>query len=399
VTEIIQLISRVRVKLERQYKDSTELFPDLLNAKEIEVIPSPSAIINAVTGIGGLPRGRVTEIHGPYSSGKTTIAIEICAAAQANDSNAVVLFVDYEHAFDAIYGRNLGLDLSPERFIFAQPEYFEQGAAIIQSFLEEGIVDIVVIDSAAAMTPKAELQGEWDKEGGTQKGRQAALMAQFLDRSTKRLNRGRKPALVLINQTRAFMDLTGRTRNPPREQPAGGMALKFYTSIRLELEIVKKEGEEHRGQKGTDQLYTQNRVRVTCVKNKLAPPFMRGALVIEYGKGINNTASIAELAEARLGIMSGAGFFKYEGETPETSFSCRGREAFLAYLEDNSATQKEIEARVLEDIRKEHAKALGIDGVKKVGKAKEIEETVRLNEESKPEIQGPGMPVTEEKDE
>jgi len=370
----LEMIAEVRKRLEKKYRDSTELFPDFTSVKQIEVIPSPSAIINAVTGIGGMPRGRVTEIHGPYSSGKTTVAIEICASAQQNDKNATVLFLDYEHAFDAIYARHLGLSLSEEQFVFAQPEYFEQGAVIVDAFLEQGLVDIIVIDSCAAMTPKTELEGEWDSEGGSQKGLQAALMAQFLAKATKKLSRGRKPALVLINQTRAVIDIGGRPqRNAPKEKPAGGNALKFYTSIRLELEIIRLEGEENRGTKGTDQVYTQNRVRVTCVKNKLAPPFMRGSIVIEYGKGINDILSIAELAEARLGIMSGAGFFKYEGDTTETSFSCRGRDAFQELLKGNPTLKQEIEKKVLENIKQEHAKALGIGEIKTAGKAKEVE--------------------------
>lgn len=393
-------IEAVRRRIEKKYKAATELFPDFTVIKEIPVIPSPSSIINAVTGIGGIPRGRVTEIYGPYSSGKTTIAIEICAEAQRRDPNAVALFMDYEHAFDAAYAKKLGLDLSKDRFIYSQPEYFEQGANIIDSYVDAGLVDIVVVDSAAAMTPRAELEGEWDKEGGTQKGMQAMLMAQFLTKMTVILSRGRKPALVLINQTRANIQIGGRP-NPgaPKEKPAGGKALTFYTSIRLELEIVRSEGDENRGTKGTDQIYTQNKVRVTAVKNKLAPPFVRGILVIEYGKGINNILSIAELAEARLGIMSGSGFFKYEGDTTETSFSCRGREVFQEILTGNPALQNELEQKVLDSIREDQAKALGLDSIKKSGKAKEITGTV-LKDDSEDEEQedpeGPGLPLEDE---
>lgn len=373
----IDLINRVRNSLEKKYKDSTELFPDFTSIKQIEVIPSPSAIINAITGIGGLPRGRVTEIYGPFSSGKTTIATEICAEAQRSDPNAVALYVDFEHAFDASYAHKLGVNLNPDRFVFAQPEYFEQGAQIIDNFVEENLVDIVVIDSAAAMTPKSEIEGEFDSDGGTQKGAQAALMSRFLTVLTKKIGRGRKPALVLINQTRAVINIGGRPqKNAPKEQSAAGNAIKFYTSLRLELEIVGSEGDENRGTKGTDQVYTQNRVRVTAVKNKLAPPFVRGILTIEYGKGINNIASIAELAEAKLGIMSGAGFFKYEGDSPKTSFSCRGRDAFIGILEGNPDTRKEIERKVLDAIKADHAKSLGIGQIKTSEKAKEIEGTV-----------------------
>lgn len=368
-------IADLRKRLEKKYKDDVELFPDFTVIKETPVIPSPSAIINTISGIGGFPRGRVTEIHGPFSSGKTTICTEVIAACQQNDPDAVAMLLDFEHAWDARYARKLGTDLDPGRLIFVQPTSFEQGADVALMALEEGLIDIVVIDSAAAMTPKSELEGLMDTDGGSQKGTQAALMAQFLARATKLLNRGRKPAMVLINQTRANIVIGGRVpKNAPKEQAAGGNAIKFYTSMRFQLEVVTQEGDANRGSKGTDQLYTQNRVRVTCVKNKLAPPFMRGQVVIEYGKGINNLVSIAELAEAHLGIMSGAGFFKYEGDTPETSFQCRGREAFQDLLADSPALQAELEAKVIAHMKQVHATEMGMDEIKVQGKAKSLED-------------------------
>ena len=395
-----ELISSVRKTLETKYKGSTELFPDLLSSKAIEVVPSPSAIINAITGVGGIPKARVTEIYGPLSSGKTTIAIEICVAAQQADPEAACLYLDYEHAFDARYAHaGLGLNLDPNKFIFAQPEYFEQGAQIIDKFLDEGIVDIVVIDSAAAMTPKSEFEGEMDQEGGTQKGTQATLMARFLSVATKKLSRGRKPPLVIINQTRANFVIGGnkfKTQNMPKEKPAGGSALKFYTSLRLELEPVGFEGDEARGSKGTDQIYTRTRIRVTAVKNKVAPPFMRGKIVIDFGTGINNIESIADLAEAKLGIMSGSGgFFKYEGDTTATSFSCRGRDAFRDILKSDQDICNQIEEKVLEAIKQEHAKALGIGTIKVKGKAKKIEPEagILVLEGGEETETGPGLPI------
>lgn len=398
-------LDQVMARLEAVYKDDTELFPDLTAAKQIDVIPSPSAIINAISGIGGMPRGRMVEIHGPFSSGKTTIAIEECVACQQADPGHRVAYIDFEHAFDAVYGRKLGLNLGKDQFIFAQPTYFEQGAEIIDMLVSNNLVDMVVIDSAAAMTPKADLLGEIDKDGGGQKGTQAALMARFLDRITKKLNRGRKPCLVLINQTRAVINIGGRPDpRAEKEQAAGGNGIKFYASQRYKLEIISQEGDENRntGGKGTDQIYTQNRVRVTCVKNKLAPPFMRGSLVIEYGKGINNILSIGELAEAKLGIMSGAGFFKYEGDKPTNSFSCRGREAFLEMLGSNPDLQQEIERKVIEAIQAEHAASLGLEKISVAGKAKEVQSTagtLTLTDDEEDEVisdlsqepgQGPG---------
>lgn len=327
----------------------------------------------------------------------TTIATEVVAAAQQADPNACGLFLDYEHAWDAMYARKLGTDLHPDRLIFAQPTYFEQGADIALDCVRENLVDLLVIDSAAAMTPRSEIEGVMDAEGGTQKGVQAALMARFLERLTKLISQGRKPAVVILNQTRAVISIGGRPqKNAPKEQSAGGNALKFYTTIRIELEITASEGESERGKTGgkgeMDQVYTQNRVRIKVTKNKLAPPFMRGQIVIEYGKGINNLVSIAELAESKLGIMSGAGFFKYEGKSPETSFSCRGREAFQVYLKEHPATLQEIEEATLAAIKQETAQALGLDDIKVQGTAKEVKDTLVLSNQP----QAPGLDIEDD---
>lgn len=364
------LIAQVKRTLEKTYKDSTELFPDFTSIKEIAVISSNSAVIDAVTGIGGFPRGRVTEVYGPESSGKTTFAIGAAVACQQQDG--VVLYQDFEHAFDAGYAHTLGLDLSPEKFVFCQPEHFEQGASIADAFVEAGLVDLIVVDSAAAMIPRDQLEGKADDKARI--GLQAQLMSQFLSRMTKKIPRGRKPAMVIINQTRTKIDVNNPRNTGP--DSAAGLALKFYASIRLSLEITRKEGESQRNSSGTgtDQVYTQNRVRITAVKNKLASPFIRGTLVLEYGRGINNLVSVAELAEAKLGIMSGAGFFKYQGDTPQTTFSCRGREQFVALLEANAELLAELEAKVLDAIKADHAKALGLKTtLTKSGQAKEID--------------------------
>lgn len=385
--EVLKALAAVRKGLDTKYKASTELFPDFTSIKQIEVIPSPSAIINAVTGVGGFPRGRLTEIYGPFSSGKTTIATETAVGALTASPENRVLYLDYEHAFDAVYARKLGLDLDPSRFIFAQPEYAEQGMEIVDRFIEAGLVDMIVIDSAAAMTPKSEMEGELDQDGGTQKGEQARLMAKFLAIETKKMNKGRKPAMVMLNQTRAVINIgPGSRKNAPKEQSAAGSAIKFYASIRLSLDILNNEGAEGRNDKaGVDQTYTQNIVRVEGVKNKLAPPFMRGKLIFEYGKGLNNLASIAVLAEAELKLMSGAGFYKYVGLTPETSFTCRGRDAFLELLEKDPGKRAEIEARTLQSLKDKQAELLGISEIKVSGKAKVVEgDTLYLESRNTP---------------
>jgi len=407
-------------KLEKRYKDSTELFPDPSVIKQIEVIPSTSAIINAVTGVGGIPRGRATELYGPEGSGKTTLAIDFCANAQKLSPEARVLYVDYEHAIDLAYARALGVDLHTDRFVLCQPEYGEQGAEVIVSFVRDNLVDLVVIDSAAAMTPRSELEGSLDEDGGTQKGTQSAMMAKFMSSVTKFLSQGKKPALLIVNQTRAAFtigrrggtDASGRATSQIKEKAAGGKALKFYTSMRVELEVTRAEGDEGRGSKGTDFVYTGNRIRIFTIKNKLAPPWIRGEFNIQFGSGIDNIGSIAELAEARLGIMAGAGFFRYTGDTPETSLSCRGREAFRDIISKNPELLAELEKKVLDQIRDEHAKKLGLDRIKVQGKAKEVESTGTItlvseskNERSKDEddlsipaekYEGPGLPTVDE---
>lgn len=363
-------IMELRKKLEKRFKDSTEIFPDFTSVRQIEVVKSGSAIVDAVTGIGGFPRGRLTELYGGYSTGKTTLATQGSAAVQRNDKNSVVLYVDYEHAFDASYAHALGVDLHPDRFIFCQPDYFEQGDMIIDSYVTEGLVDFVVVDSAAAMIPLEDLEGKIDSTGRI--GLQAQLMSRMLGRVTKKISKGRKPAMVMINQTRMKIDTKNARNNG--EQSAAGSAIKFYASIRLQLENITGEGESQRSAKDvTDQLYTQNRVRITAIKNKLAPPWMRGQFTLEYGRGVNNVVSVAELAEQKLGIMSGAGFFNYKGDFPETTFTCRGREAFLALMIENPMLASELEAKVLSQMAADQATSLGVTILSKGEAAKEIE--------------------------
>jgi recombination protein RecA len=294
------------------------------------------------------------------------------------------LYLDFEHAFDASYAHHLGLNLDPAKFILCQPDTFEQGEEIIKMFLVNekdnsplNLLSAIVVDSAAAMTPKAELEGEVDAP--TRIGLQAQLMARFLSRATKWISKGTKPPMVVLNQTRTKIDVKNPANNG--ETAAGGLALKFYATIRLQLEATRGEGEEGRSKdpsRGTDQVFTRHRVRVTCVKNKVAPPWMRGTLVFEFGTGINNLMSVAELSEKRLGIMSGAGFFSYQGDTQNTSFKCRGREEFVKALEANEPLFREIEAKLLVAIKAEHAKALGLKEIKVGGVAKAVEGEVVL---------------------
>lgn len=336
------------------------------------MIPTSSAIIDTVTGIGGIPRGRVTEVFGDYSTGKTTLITQMIAELQRRDPKAVVLVVDYEHAFDLVYAHKLGVDLNSDRFIFCQPEDFEQGHEIVDAFAEEGLVDLIVIDSAAAMIPREEMLGDVSEAG--RPGRQAQLMSRLLSRVTKKLRRGRKPALVITNQTRTKFDF----KNPRLTglDGAGGNALKFYTSLKLKLEQCERTGEEKRNvnskQPGTDQQYTRTWIRCTAVKNKLAAPFMRGKFCIDFGTGINNLVSVADMAEEKLGIMSGSGYFKYVGDKPEHSFSVRGREEFHQLLAEKPELLRELEQKVVALLQETEVKGLGLTHVERVKEQEQI---------------------------
>jgi len=295
----------------------------LSDAPAIGVIPSSSPIINKVTGIGGFPRGRITEIFGPDSTGKTTIAIEVIAECQRLMPESVCSYFDFDHAFDPSYARNLGLKIDdPARFIFVRPDYFEQGDKILDSFLNKGALDLAIIDSAPAMTPKVDVEGAMHKVDRSA-GLQAHLMSRFLNRIKKKLNRGRGCALLILNQTR--MKSNFQNHGASREDAAGGQALRICSSLRLRLEMVRGDRnmrELYEGAVAIEQVYTC--VRVMAVKNKLAFPFRRGTFVIAAGHGIDNVASVAELTEAKLGIGSGTASSTTKAINPQATFSCRG---------------------------------------------------------------------------
>lgn len=369
----VSAIAKVRQKLEDKFKSSAELFPEVGVIKKIGVWPTSSAIINAVTGVGGIPRGRLTEIVGGFSSGKTTTILETIAVMQRLEKNATCLFLDFEHALDLSYAKKLGVNLAPDRFIFSQPDHFQQGDEIIDSFVSADLVDMIVVDSAAAMTPQEALEGKADQSQRI--GLQAALMERMLARLTKKINKGRKPALVLLNQTRANINLADpRAAAREQEKPAGGSAIKFYASMRLRLEILAGEGDSNRDTKSaTDQVYTANKTRVVCFKNKVAPPQGRGTFSIDYGKGINNVLSVADLAEQKLGVMSGAGFINYKGDTPETTVSGRlGREGWQQHVRENPKLLSELERKVVAAIMQEQAETLGLTALTQGGQAKEV---------------------------
>lgn len=348
--------------LNKKYGDSGGLMVDLANLsmRKVDAISTGSVLVDAITGIGGFPRGRVTELSGGFSSGKTTIALSCIARAQAlayeRGEDFCALYLDYEHALDLHYARRLGVRFD-DSFILAQPNTFETGNAILSNLVVYDKVDLVVIDSAAAMVPRAELEASADAEQRI--GLQAALMSRMLTKVTKQITTGRQPAIVFLNQLRARINTQNVRANG--EAPAGGNAMKYYTSMRIQLESLSSEGEEDRdSKKSMDRIYTGTTVRAVVTKNKVSLPWGRGTFSIKFGMGIQNTRSIAELSETVLGIMSGAGFFSYTGETPETSVNIRGRDNFLNYLEKNPLLVAELTGKINLKMREKLHQDLGL---------------------------------------
>ncbi len=290
----------------------------------IDTIPSGSISLDIALGIGGFPRGRIIEIFGPESSGKTTVALH--AIAEAQKLGGIAAFIDAEHALDPVYARNLGVDV--DNLIVAQPDTGEQALEIAEQLVRSGAVDIITIDSVAALVPKAEIDGEM---GDSHVGLQARLMSQALRKLTGVLNKSNTVA-IFINQLR---EKVGILFGNPETTP-GGRALKFYASVRLDVrkqEAIKVNGE-----------VIGTRTKVKVVKNKVAPPFREATFDIMYGKGISNEGSILDLA-AEMDIVDKSGaWYAYNGQKIG-----QGRENAKQYLLDNLDVMKEIEAKVREN--------------------------------------------------
>jgi recombination protein RecA len=330
--------------MKKKFKGVDGLFVNVLNTpRNIEVIPTKSLVFNALIGIGGIPRGALTEVFGTESSGKTTMAIELCIEAQRQNPHACCLYVDYENALVPEYAMSLGLDMDENRFLWSQPESFEQGRDLILALVEQGSVDLVVIDSGTAMTPQAIFDAETQRLG-----LQAQLMGTFLGSLVKKITKGRKPAVLLINQMRNRIDLKNTYNN--KLDSTASQAVRFYSHIRVALQISKRENDNPSEFGGVKKAYTRNRVKIHVEKNRFRPPHLQGILTIEYGKGTNNIASIAEMAIDLLPIRSGA-WIKYEGSTPETTVSCHGQENFVDTLTQNAALYEELRDKVLEVLK------------------------------------------------
>ncbi len=313
-------------KIEKDYGKGTIMKLGDQPQWDVQVIPSGSVALDHALGIGGYPRGRIIEIYGPESSGKTTLAIH--AIAQAQKTGGIAAMIDAEHAFDRTYAKALGVNL--ETLLISQPDNGEQALEIADNLIRSGAVDIVVIDSVAALTPKAEIEGEM---GDNKVGLQARLMSQALRKLTANISKT-NTCCIFINQLREKIGIM--FGNP--ETTTGGNALKFYASVRIDVRRITqlKDGEEALG----------NRTRVKVVKNKMAPPFKKAEFDIVYGQGISKAGELVDLG-VEFGIIGKSGsWFSYNDQK-----LAQGREATKQLLRDNPELADEIEARIREALK------------------------------------------------
>ncbi len=321
-------------QIEKQFGKGSVMKLGEFKAMEIEAIPTGALSLDIALGIGGVPRGRIIEIFGPESSGKTTLALHIVAEAQKMGGDAA--FIDAEHALDPVYAKKLGVDI--DNLIVSQPDTGEQALEITESLVRSGALDVIVVDSVAALVPKAEIDGDM---GDSHMGLQARLMSQALRKLAGAINKS-KTVLIFINQLREKIGVM--FGNP--ETTTGGRALKFYASVRMDIrkvENIKQDGEV----KG-------NRVRVKVIKNKVAPPFREAEFDIVYGQGISKEGNILDMA-VNLDIVEKAGsWFSYNGERIG-----QGRENVKKYLKENPKMLEEIEGKVRADFAKVFEESLG----------------------------------------
>ena len=313
-------------KLEKSYGKGTVMKLGDAAIEDLDVIPSGSLTLDLALGVKGYPKGRIVEIYGPESSGKTTLAIH--AIAEAQKQGGIAAFIDAEHAFDQFYAKSLGVDV--ENLLISQPDNGEQALEIADNLIRSGAIDIIVVDSVAALTPKAEIEGEM---GDSQMGLQARLMSKALRKLTASINKA-NTTCIFINQLREKIGVM--FGNP--ETTTGGNALKFYSSIRIDIRRSSqiKDGEEVIG----------NRTRVKVVKNKVAPPFRKAEFDIMYGKGISKTGEILDLA-VEMGIVKKAGSWFSYGDTKLG----QGRDAVKSLIGDNPELAEELEGKIFEQLK------------------------------------------------
>lgn len=313
-------------KLDKTYGKGSVMKMGDVAYQDIEVIPSGSLGLDLALGVGGYPKGRVVEIFGPESSGKTTLALH--AMAEAQKAGGIAAFIDAEHAFDRFYASNLGVDI--DNLIISQPDYGEQALEIADNLISSGAVDIVVIDSVAALTPKSEIEGEM---GDSKMGLHARLMSQALRKLTATINKT-NCTVIFINQLREKIGVM--FGNP--ETTTGGNALKFYASVRLDIRrrTQIKDGDKVMG----------NRAKVKVVKNKVAPPFQTTEFDIMYGLGVSKVGEILDLGVEYEIIKKSGSWFSY-GDTKLG----QGRDAVKSLIGDNPELAEELEGKIIEVIK------------------------------------------------
>ena len=321
-------------QIEKQFGKGSVMKLGEFKAMEVEAIPTGALSLDIALGIGGVPRGRIIEIFGPESSGKTTLALHVIAEAQKSGGEAA--FIDAEHALDPVYAKKLGVDI--DNLIVSQPDTGEQALEITEALVRSGALDVIVVDSVAALVPKAEIDGDM---GDSHMGLQARLMSQALRKLAGAINKS-KTVLIFINQLREKIGVM--FGNP--ETTTGGRALKFYASVRMDIrkiENIKQDGEV----KG-------NRVRVKVIKNKVAPPFREAEFDVLYGKGISKEGNILDMA-VNLDIVEKSGsWFSYNGERIG-----QGRENAKRYLMEHKDILEEVDKKVRENFEKAFEQSLG----------------------------------------
>lgn len=322
--EKLKALQAAMAKIEKDFGRGSVMRMGDEQVEDVDVIPTGSLALNAALGVGGYPKGRIIEIYGPESSGKTTLAIH--AIAEAQKAGGIAAFIDAEHAFDRFYAKKLGVDV--DELLISQPDNGEQALEIADQLIRSSAIDIIVIDSVAALTPKAEIEGDM---GDNKVGLQARLMSQALRKLTATVARS-NTLIIFINQIR--MKLGVMFGNP--ETTTGGNALKFYASVRMDIRRVGaiKDKDEVIG----------SQTRVKIVKNKVAPPFKTVDFDIMYGEGISKTGELIDLG-VKSGIIEKAGaWFSYNGDKIG-----QGRENAKRYLAENPAVAEEIENKIRAD--------------------------------------------------
>ena len=320
--EKLKALDQVLAQIEKHYgKGAIMKLGDAAASVDIDVIPTGCLSLDIALGIGGIPRGRIVEIYGPESSGKTTVALH--AIAQAQRAGGIAAFVDAEHALDPVYAKKLGVNL--EDLYVSQPDTGEQALDIVDALVRSGAVDLIVVDSVAALTPKAEIEGDM---GDSHVGLQARLMSQALRKLTGFINKS-KTCVIFINQLR---EKVGVMFGNPETTP-GGKALKFYASIRIDV----RKGEALKDSEGI----MGNKTKAKIVKNKLAPPFKTAEFDILYGEGISQEGCIIDLGVACDVVNKSGAWFSYEGEKV-----AQGRERMREWLRANPDLAREIETKI-----------------------------------------------------